>query len=140
MYQRGDSGQKYTLKSKGTAGIKAEPNYNRHAMVPVFLTMRLAAKPRKMPNAVQSCQHMTRPPRMDAGTVSAQNIGTVDALRPIPIPRSKRLTSSWGQVWLNPHPIGVSRQNIAEIKIAPRRPNILLAGSEIQQPSKVLAM
>jgi len=36
------------------------------------------------------CQHMTRPPRMLAGTFSAEKTGAVVALGPIPNPRRRR--------------------------------------------------
>ena len=93
--------------------MKADPSWRRQEMLPVSLTARLAEVPRKMPKAVHSCvcqqityllyatvkkiltcQHMTKPPRMIAGVFSAQNMGMVEAFRPIPIPRRRRVTKS----------------------------------------------
>ena len=63
---------KLTPKSRGRAGIKAEPicnliglqttyskenlNSYRHAISPVLSTAKLAQNPKKRPKAVQSCQ------------------------------------------------------------------------------------
>jgi hypothetical protein len=49
MYQRGDSGEKKTPITRGTAGMKAEPNWSLQEMAPVLPTARLAQVPRKMP-------------------------------------------------------------------------------------------
>jgi hypothetical protein len=130
----------------------------------VFITARLALKPRKIPNAVHlqarkenvsfqmtdtmgrkrspayNCQHITRPPRMAAGVFSAQNIGMVDAFIPIPRPRSKRVMKSCGQVWAQAPPIGERTQKMADKKMAPRRPRKLFSGSEHQQPKTALAI
>lgn len=113
MYHRGDSGQKKTPISSGSAGIKADPNWSRHEIFPVSLTTKLATVPRKMPNAVQSCHVMTRAPRMLAASTyqrmllqplrrylrafSAAKIGIDAPLHPIPIPRSSRMTKSCSQ-------------------------------------------
>src|SRR5258708_5946496 len=52
MSHRGDSGQKKMPSMSGMVGIKAEPIWSRQAILPVSLTMRLAAYPRKMPERV----------------------------------------------------------------------------------------
>ena len=48
-----------------------------HAIEPVLKTARLAEVPKKIPNAVQSCHDMTRPPRTIVGAFSALKTGTV---------------------------------------------------------------
>ena len=66
---------KLTPKSRGRAGIKAEPICNliglqtsyskdtfysyRHAISPVLSTAKLAQNPKKRPKAVQSCQALS---------------------------------------------------------------------------------
>jgi hypothetical protein len=50
----------------------------------------LAAKPKKIPKAVQSCHDMTRAPRIEAGEFSAAKMGTVDPFTPIPSPSTRR--------------------------------------------------
>lgn len=104
-YHRGLSGQNHVPMTRGTAGIKAEPNCSLHEMSPVFPTARLEQVPRKIPSrgvsydfgalpvrgapkAVQICQDMTKPPRIIAGEFSAEKTGTVTSLRPIPMPSS----------------------------------------------------
>ena len=67
-------------------------------------------------------QHMTSPPRTEAGAFSAQKIGTVDALDPIPMPRRKRVMRSSHQVWVKAEPMTDRQQNMAEKKMVPRRP------------------
>ena len=66
-------------------------------MAPVSFTARLAQVPKKIPNAVHICQHMTKPPRIDAGAFSALNIGTVEPLQPIPIPSRSLVTNNCSQ-------------------------------------------
>lgn len=131
MSHRGDSGQNQIPKTNGTAGINAEPNCKRHAILPTSLTARFAVVPRKMPKAVQTCQDMTRPPRMFAGEFSAEKTGTVTSLRPIPMPSRILHATSWPQCWVHAEPMGASRLKIAPRKIVPLRPRILLIGSEI---------
>lgn len=77
---------------------------------------------RKMPNATQSCQLMTKLPRKKAGEFSAANTGTVDALLPIPIPSRQRQKKSWTQFFVNAAPITEAKQNTAEKNIVPLRP------------------
>lgn len=48
-----------------------------HAIEPVLKTARLAEVPKKIPNAVQSCHDITRPPRTIVGAFSALKTGTV---------------------------------------------------------------
>jgi hypothetical protein len=103
-------------------------------MAPVSFTARLA--PKKIPNAVQICQHITRPPRMEAGAFSAQKIGTVEALEPIPIPRRKHVIRSSHEVWVTAEPMTERQQNLAEKKMVPRLPQYFFKGSDIQQPRK----
>lgn len=87
-------------------GMNADPSCRRHAMVPVSMTITLAANPRKIPKAVHNCQDMTvntpfvswkialvgsnhnspRAPRILVGAFSAAKIGTVDPFAPIPRP------------------------------------------------------
>ncbi len=83
--------------------MKALPTCKRQEIAPVSLTARLAQKPRKILKDrvstgeeshviavfIKSGPHLpaiTRPPRIDAGLFSAEKIGTVLALEPIPIP------------------------------------------------------
>ena len=109
--------------TSGTAGMKAEPSWRRHAIFPTLYTARLAQNPRKMPKAVHNCQGMTKPPRILAGTFSAAYIGTTEVSQPIPggvrhrnratgafkrsrlIPSRIRVTNSWYHVWEQPLPI-----------------------------------
>lgn len=83
-------------------------------MAPTFPKTRLAQVPRQIPKAVHSsiqvCQQslqpkiddighflrqvMTRAPRIAAGAFSAAKTGTVLALAPIPMPKSRRQTNS----------------------------------------------
>lgn len=120
--------------------MKADPSCRRQEILPVSLTARLALNPRKIPKAVQSCQDMTKPPRMTAGVFSAQKIGIVEAFRPIPIPRRRRTTNNCIQFWVTAEPMGVRTQKIDAMKIVPRRPRIRLQGSESQHPRQALAM
>lgn len=53
-------------RASGTAGMKAEPSCNRHAMSPTLPTAKLAAVPAKIPKAVYICQLITRAPRIGA--------------------------------------------------------------------------
>jgi hypothetical protein len=131
MSHLGDSGQNQIPKTKGTAGMKAEPNCKRHAILPTSLTIRFAVVPRKMPKAVQTCHDMTRPPRMLAGEFSAEKTGTVTSLRPIPSPSKILHATSCPQCWVHAEPIGASRLKIAPRKMVPLRPRRLLMGSEI---------
>ena len=66
---------------------------------------------------------MVKAPRMDAGLFSAAKMGTVDALIPIPIPRSSLVARSCSQFWVTAPPMGVIKQNIAEMKIVPEQVN-----------------
>src|SRR5271154_2959984 len=122
MYHLGDSGQKYTPAQSGTAGINAEPNWSLHEIAPVSFTARLAQVPKKIPNAVHICQHITRPPRTEAGAFSAQKIGTVEAFEPMPMPRRKRVRRSSHQFCVTAEPITERQQNMAEKKMVPRLP------------------
>lgn len=85
-----------------------------------------------LPKAVQTCQDMTRPPRMSVGEFSAEKTGTVTSLRPIPMPRSMRQAASWPQVCETAMPKGARREKMAATKMTPRRPMRSLRGSEIQ--------
>lgn len=67
----GDSGQKYIERTRGTAGINAEPSCRRQAIFGTLATTRFAQNPRKIPNAVHICQLITRAPRIAAGEFSA---------------------------------------------------------------------
>ena len=133
MSHRGDSGQNQIPSTNGTAGMKAEPSCKRHAILPTSLTMRFAVVPRKMPKAVQTCQDMTKPPRMFAGAFSAEKTGTVTSLRPIPIPSKILHATSWPQCWVHAEPRGANRLKIAPTKMVPLRPMRLLTGSDNQQ-------
>ncbi len=55
---------------------------------------------------VQSCQPMTRAPRICAGEFSAAKTGTVDPLAPMPIPRRRRTMKSSHQFWVKPDAMG----------------------------------
>lgn len=57
-------------------------------------------------------QDMTRPPRTLAGQFSAQKIGTVEALQPMPMPRSNRVTRSCCQFCVTAEPITENKQNM----------------------------
>src|SRR5271154_898821 len=70
--QRGDSGQNHMPSRRGMAGTKAEPNCSRQAILPVLTKTKFAQVPIKMPNAVQTCQDMTSPPRIVLGATSAE--------------------------------------------------------------------
>lgn len=84
--------------------MNAEPSWRRQAISGILYRTKLAAKPRKIPKAVQleneearsarrrdqekttsagartySCQDMTRPPRIAAGVFSAAKTGMVEA-------------------------------------------------------------
>jgi hypothetical protein len=90
MSQRGDSGQNQMPQPRMKDGMKAEPSCSRQAIFPVSLTITLAQNPKKMPACpseqsdydplaaaclpatTQSCQNMTRAPRMRAGAISAE--------------------------------------------------------------------
>ena len=113
--------------------MKAEPNCSRQAISPVFTTARLAHVPKKMPNAVQTCQDMTRPPRIFVGATSAEKTGTVTSFRPIPMPSSTRHAASWPQCCVVAEPMGAKRLKMAARKIVPRRPRRWLMGSDSQQ-------
>ena len=113
--------------------------------------------PRKMPKAVQSCQPITRAPRIFAGATeyqhmcpypcvklacpahyglgslqdrpckeeysrSAAYIGTVAALAPIPMPRTKRTANNASHEWVKPEAMGVAMRMSEVMKISPRRP------------------
>lgn len=119
-------------KRRGTAGMKADPSCNRQAISPVLTTARLAHVPRKIPNAVQTCQDMTNPPRIFVGEFSAENTGTVTSFNPIPIPRSTRQAASWPQCWVNAEPMGATKLNTAAMKMVPLRPMAWLIGSDSQ--------
>lgn len=112
--------------------MNAEPNCNRHAISPTSLTARFAQVPRKMPNAVHTCQLITRPPRTLVGEFSAEKTGTVTSFRPIPMPKSTRQATSWPQVCVTAIPKGATKLKMAAMKIVPRRPSQSLKGSEIQ--------
>lgn len=98
---------------------KGSMDVRRHAISPTWPTARLAEHPSKIPKAVHICHDITRAPRMDAGLFSAANIGTVEALIPIPTPRSILVTNNCCQLRVRAPPIGVSKQKIAEMKIVP---------------------
>lgn len=48
----------------------------------------LEDRPQALPKAVQTCQDMTRPPRMMAGEFPAEKTGTVTSFKPMPMPSS----------------------------------------------------
>lgn len=60
----------------------------------------------------------------------------VEALVPIPIPRSIRHAKSCFQLLLKALPMTGQRQKFAEKNIVPRRPQRALRGSESQQPKR----
>ena len=70
-----------------------------------------------MPATTQSCQNMTNAPRILAGASSAEKIGTVAFLAPLPMPMTNRIAKSCCQFLANPEAMGV-----AVMKISPRRP------------------
>src|ERR1700753_4008473 len=120
MYQRGDSGQNQMPKRRGTTGMKEEPSSSLQAFFPAPCNAKLAQKPRKIPNATHICQHITSPPRIEAGAFSAAKTGTVDALDPIPIPSNKRQMNNCSQFGAKPEPMTGRKQKMALKKIVPR--------------------
>jgi hypothetical protein len=60
---------------------------------------------------------MTRAPRILAGEFSAAKIGTLEPLRPMPIPISRRVMKSCSHVCDSAPPMGVRRQKMALMKI-----------------------
>jgi hypothetical protein len=64
-----------------------------------------------------TCQLITKPPLIEAGTFSAEKIGTVEALLPMPTPNSRRVTKSCCQFWVNADPMTEKQQKMAEKKI-----------------------
>ena len=140
MSQRGDSGQKKIPQPKMKDGMNAEPSWRRQAMRGTSLTMTLAQKPKKIPASnhqraftehtirrrrpatTQSCQNMTRAPRIRAGAISAEYMGTVAFFAPIPIPITNRAANRPCHDLVKPEPIGVAVRQQAVRKISPRRP------------------
>lgn len=134
--------------------IRAESQENCYNISP-DLALFGARCDYSLPKASHICHDMTRPPRIEAGTFSltdladiqvktvrahAFQMGTVDALRPMPIPRMRRTMKSCTQLLVNAEPIGVIRQMTPATKVTPRRPIIELRGSLSQQPMKAIAM
>ena len=85
-------------------------------------TITFAQKPRKIPATTQSCQNMTRAPRIRAGAISALYMGTVAFFAPMPIPITKRAAKSPCHDFAKPDPIGVAVRQQAVMNISPRRP------------------
>jgi hypothetical protein len=83
----------------------------------------------------QSCQLITRPPRILAGVFSAAYTGTVEALGPIPNPRRNRQMKSWYQFWVVADPMTDNVQKMPQKKMVPRRPKMLFKGSVSQHPT-----
>ena len=81
---------------------------------------------------VHVCHDMTKPPRMLVGAISAEKIGTVTSLSPMPIPRRIRQPISSSQLWVNAWPMGASKEKIAAMKMTCRRPSRWFRGSQIQ--------
>lgn len=65
---------------------------------------------------------MTSAPRTRAGAISAEKIGTVAFLAPMPIPMMKRAAKRLCQSLAKPDAIGVAVRQSAVTKISPRRP------------------
>jgi hypothetical protein len=101
----------------GTAGMKAEPIWRRHAISPTWYTARLAQKPRKIPKAVHICHDMTSAPRILAGEFSAAKMGTDEPFKPMPIPISRRVMKSCSHDCETAPPMGVRRQKMALMKM-----------------------
>lgn len=93
---------------------------------------RILGKGLDLPNAVQICHDMTRPPRTSVGAFSAENTGTVTSFNPIPMPSSIRVAASWPHVCETAIPKGATSEKIPPMKMTPRRPKISLRGSETQ--------
>lgn len=62
---------------------------------------------------------------MAGGAHSAAYTGTVLLLGPIPRPRTNRAAKRCGHELVTPCQIQVKKENVAVIKIVPRRPNNL---------------
>lgn len=77
---------------------------------------------------------MTKLPLIEVGEFSAAKTGIVDALEPIPTPRSNRQIKSCFQDVVKADPITAAKQNVAAKNIVPRRPKYALRGSERKQP------
>lgn len=74
------------------------------------------------PATTQSCQNMTSAPRMRAGAISAEKMGTVAFFAPIPMPITKRAANNSCHDLAKAEPIGVAVRQQAVMKISPRRP------------------
>jgi len=77
---------------------------------------------------------MTRAPRIRAGAISAEKMGTVAFFAPIPIPMTNRAAKRPCHDRAKPEPIGVAVRQQAVRKISPRRPKYLLSGSTMKAP------
>jgi hypothetical protein len=76
MYQRGDSGQKYTWTQTIKGGMLVEANIHLHGevgppMIVTFWNATETTKPSMIPNAVHICHIMVRAPRIVLGADSA---------------------------------------------------------------------
>jgi hypothetical protein len=87
-----------------------------------------------IPKAVHICHIITSAPRTFAGAHSAEYMGTVVLLGPMPSPRTKRAAKRCGQEFVTPDQKQVSQESVAVTKMAPRRPRRLFSGAVSQQP------
>lgn len=136
-------GQKKIPAASGTAGMKAEAScflqsvtmttmafsvmfirqyMQEHSIHAPKVHSPLAQNPKKIPNAVQSCQLMTNAPRIAAGEFSAAKMGTVTPFAPMPNPRMSLTTKRVCHEWVKAEPRGVAKSTMAVMKMVLRRP------------------